>query len=421
MKDFERKHVHFVGIGGVSMSALAQLVREKGAVVTGSDARSGGHSAGNVDGSCDLVIYNGAIADDNPEVLRAKQLGIPLMAREELLAIIEQNYINRIAVAGTHGKSTTVAMIAAVLCEAGLNPTVHNGAVIIDAGTCLVRGGKDFFVTEACEFKRSFLKLNPTLAVITNIDADHLDCYGSLQNIREAFKTFAGKSPAVILNADCPNSGHLCGTSFGIFGGDIRPHRVWEWSRGKYGFCIDDVEVRLSVAGLHNVYNALAAVAVGLHFGVDPETIAKALSGFRGVERRFEIIGQMGRCDVISDFAHHPTELAATITTAKSIYNKFLVVFQPHTFTRTAALFGDFVRVLDGGDTVLFKTYSAREKPIKSATAKDLAGALGCKYFADAAALGRFLNRINEKYDAVILAGAGDLQSKLVDIVAKVM
>jgi len=369
------------------MEALSRLVAIQGAIISGSDAGiAPGHVAGNVHKGIDMIVVNGAIADDNVEVVRARELGIAIIDRAELLAEIESQYKNRIAIAGTHGKSTTTAMIGAVLVAGGLNPTVHNGA-----RPNLILGGKDFFVTEACEFKRSFLKLNPTVAVVTNIEYDHVDCYKSLKDVQRAFDKFTAKAGTVIRNRG----------------------RIWSFahSRGKYGFLVGGVRILLNVPGKHNVQNAALAVKVGLHFGIDIETIKRALEAFNGIERRFQQIGE----GVITDYAHHPAEIETTIKTATDIYGegKFLIVFQPHTFSRTIALFDDFVRVLRQCDCVMYKTYSAREKSMDGGTAADLATAVGVRHFSNKVGLKNYLAKVSGNYRAIILTGAGDINRAL--------
>jgi len=356
------------------MGALSKLAQLEGAAVTGSDAGiAPGHDAGNIHTGIDLVIYNGAISDDNVELVHARKLGIETMGREQFLAHIEAGYKNRIAVAGSHGKSTTTAMIGAVLVAGGLEPTVHNGA-----HPNLVVGGKDYFVTEACEFKRSLLRLSPTVAVITNVDFDHVDCYRDLDDIKSTFDQFARKAQ-VVFRGDEVNTQELV--------------------RG----------LKLRVPGRHNYANAALAVAVGRHFGIQADTIKHALEGFGGISRRFETLGKIGDCDLITDYAHHPAEINALVQTAAGLYKRFLIVFQPHTYTRTAVLFDGFVHALGKCDCVLYRTFSAREKPLEGGAAGDLARALGRRSFARGDALRRYLVKVAFRYDAIILTGAGDL------------
>ena len=418
--------IHFVGIGGISMSALAVLMYDRGHIISGSDLVPNeqtqmledigvkihiGHRKQNSVGA-DLVVINGAIADDNPELCN----GTKVITREQLLAEIESEYSIRIAVAGTHGKSTTTAMIAAILIQANLDPTVHNGAVMCINGhkSNFIIGNGKIFLTEACEFKRSFLTLNPTIAVITNIDFDHVDCFADLDDTKQAFNQFASKANTVIKTEHCP-----------------------------------PINFKLSVPGAHNRENARAAAQVGRALGIDERTIRIALENFCGIDRRFQKIAVIAEgkqsviqrsvatknlrlpqscqkapeiprtrmseglgmtCHIISDYAHHPAELDVTIATAKSIYNRFLVIFQPHTYTRTVTLFDDFIKVLSTCECVLYKTYAARELPIIGGRAQDLATALGTKYIATPRTLNNFIKKVAHDYDAIILTGAGDMQ-----------
>jgi len=427
---------HFIGIGGISMSALAAIMHARGHNISGSDIVANdqtrmletlgikiyiGHSKQN-SRAADIIVKNYAIADDNPELAN----DIPKLTREQLLAEIANTYPIRIAVAGTHGKSTTTAMIAAILIEADLDPTVHNGAVMQlchperneveskDLGSadstalfaakpgsfdCALQaplrmtksnfriGKSDIFLTEACEFKRSFLTLNPTIAVITNIDYDHVDCFKDLDDVKQSFAQFAAKAKTVIRTEDCP-----------------------------------PINFALSIPGAHNYDNARAAAQVGRVLGVSEQTIKTALENYKGVDRRFQILSTTHYSlptTIVSDYAHHPAELATTIQTAASLYKRFLIIFQPHTYTRTLALFDDFVRVLSTCDCVLYKTYAARELPIPGGRASDLATSLrGTKqsrpYLATPSALNAFIKKTAPEYDAIILTGAGDMQGKIV-------
>jgi UDP-N-acetylmuramate--alanine ligase len=385
------KKVHFLGIGGISMSALAAILHSRGVLVSGSDLVANdqtrdlqnlgvkihiGHRKSNSK-HADLIIVNGAIADSNPELSN----NIPVMSREQLLAEIEKTFKVRIAVAGSHGKSTTTAMIAAILLQANLDPTIHNGAVMhFPCGTSsnFKIGKSNIFLTEACEFKRSFLTLNPTIAVITNVDFDHVDCFKDLDDVKQSFDQFARRAQTVVRTHECP-----------------------------------PIDFDLFVPGEHNRENARAAAQVGRALGISEQTIRKGLQNFRGIDRRFQKIARMQNCDIISDYAHHPAEIATTIQTAKSIYRRFFVIFQPHTYTRTHVLFGDFVKVLATCDCAVFKTYAAREKPIVGGRAKDLAVALGMKYIAAPETLGAFIKKNCEQYDAIILTGAGDMMYHL--------
>ncbi|MCL2755911.1 MAG: UDP-N-acetylmuramate--L-alanine ligase [Firmicutes bacterium] len=430
------KHYHFVGIGGISMSALALILHKQGIVVSGSDINENeqtvelrkydvmvfiGHNVVNISSSVTNLVINGAISNDNPELVIAKERGLEIVDRSVLLAEISKSYKNVIAVAGTSGKSTTTAMIGAIFVEAELLPTVHNGAVLMSGsgGLGLVQGSDEYFITEACEFKRSFLTLRPRISVITNVNPDHMDCYDDFDDLKKTFFDFGFGSGKVIVNNDCKNS-KLISTNFanavtiGIKNkADIMATDIIEYKRGKYKFTVavnsTKFDIQLNVFGYHNIYNALAAIAVGVEFGVQPDVIAKALYYYKGIARRFEEITQIGKTKIISDYAHHPIEVATTIKTCSKLFDKFLVVFQPHTYSRTKALFNEFKEVLGNCNVVLYKTYSAREKPIKGGSAHDLAKSLGMKYFSTKTALEKFVDKNIEKYDAVIFVGAGDI------------
>jgi len=381
------KQIHFVGIGGISMSALAAIMHARGYTISGSDLVANdqtrmlealgikihiGHRKRNSAGA-DLIVINGAILDENPELNNK----IPIITREQLLAAIESTYPIRIAVAGTHGKSTTTAMIADILVAANLNPTVHNGAVMQPINSNFIIGGNQIFLTEACEFKRSFLTLNPTVAVITNIDYDHVDCYQDLDDTRQAFSEFARRAQTIIKTENTP-----------------------------------PINFILKVPGAHNYENARAAAQVGRALGISEQTIQTALANFKGIDRRFQKIAVINDCEIISDYAHHPAEIETTIETAGSLYSRFLIVFQPHTYTRTLALFDDFAKILSYCECALYKTYAARELPIYGGRAKDLAVHIRTKYIAAPKTLKNFIQKMSHKYDAIILTGAGDMQSR---------
>ena len=388
------------------MSALASILHAKGHIVSGSDItdsdqvdmlREKGisvavpHNKKNIPDRCDLIVINSAISPRNVELSEARRRRIAIITREDLLAEVSRDYRTCIAVAGTHGKSTTTAMIHAILIGAGLNPTTHNGAVMLDYMKNYHIGGKNIFITEACEFKRSFLTLNPTIAVVTNVDCDHLDCYSCIEDIKNAFKQFCNQSDIVIRNQNCVNSTGLKG-------------------KGKT-FAFSDIEVKLlaHIDSNHNRENAHAAVRVAEILDIPHETIIAALQNFKGIQRRFEKIHQIGGCDIISDYAHHPTELRATIEMASGKYQKFLIIFQPHTYTRTKELFAQFIDVLSNIDVVLYKTYAAREKHTQGRSGRELSAALGCKYIASPQVLAKTIENLATKFDAIILTGAGDM------------
>lgn len=411
------------------MSALAFFVLREGAIISGSDTQQNektrlltkngarvffGHKKENVLGA-EIVVFNGAIGNENEELKEARKQNLTILRREELLAEISSEYKTQIAVSGTHGKSTTTAMTACVL--SGLNPTVHNGANILGANNNFIFGGKEIFLTEACEYKKSFLSLNPDIVVITNIDADHLDCYKDLSEIKKTFQFFADKASLLIKSNDDINSREIKSKNILTFGihklSDVMAENI---NFAQNGMSFDLVykngreNVFLNCFGKHNIYNALTAAAVGISQGVNLNEIAQNLKNYKGIEGRFQKIGEFLNRPIIYDYAHHPTEIKTTIEMAKLTFKKPFFVFQPHTFSRTLALFDEFVAVLKPLSCALFETYSAREKPIKNGKASDLAHQVHKKYFKNIENLKNFLQKT--AFDAIILVGAGDLQNR---------
>lgn len=428
----------FVGIGGVSMSALAKLLLTQGKQVAGSDAVASsntkelsslgipiyiGHTAVNMQHApIDYLVINGAIADDNPELLYAKQHKIKIIYRENLLAQIARHYHKVIAIAGCHGKSSTTAIIGSIFKQGGQQPTVHNGAQ-----DNLHIGGKEWFITEACEFRKSFLKLKPHIAVITNVDADHLDCYQNLDEIKQCFKRFAAQSDIVIKNAGDMNSAELCGKertiTFGINSGDVHTKNLIQLPDGGYRFEIvvntkmfgtiyQIPNFIIHVPGLHNVANALAAITCALVCHIDLGSTRQAVVNYRGIARRFQHFAKIENTPIILDYAHHPREILTTVQTAQNLYHKFLLVFQPHTYTRTISLWNDFIKVLGKIKyLIVYKTFAARGKSIVGGRALDLSRHLKVKYLATTKTLTDYLKEHANEYNAVILCGAGDVVS----------
>ncbi|MCQ2382143.1 MAG: UDP-N-acetylmuramate--L-alanine ligase [Clostridia bacterium] len=428
----------FVGIGGVAMSALAKLLFMQGNQVAGSDAVESvntkellalnipvyiGHSAENMQyEKVDYLVINGAIADNNPELLYARKHDIKIIYRETLLAEIAANYQNVVAVAGCHGKSSTTAMIGEIFKEGGRQPTVHNGVQ-----NNLQIGNNQWFITEACEFRKSFLKLNPYIAVITNVDADHLDCYQDLNEIKTCFERFAGQSEIVVKNATDANSALLFGklrtVPFGLYNGDVHAKNIRQTLDGGYSFeIVINSKVfgsfyhiptfTIHVPGLHNVLNALGAITCALLCQIDLSSIQRAIANYRGIARRVQRVGKIGSTPIILDYAHHPREISTTIKTARNMYGKFLLVFQPHTYTRTISLWDDFIQVLGTvPDLVVYKTFAARGKTIVGGRGLDLSRHLKVKYIASVETLSEYLKTNSEKYNAIVLCGAGDVVS----------
>lgn len=380
--------IFFVGIGGISVSALAKLLVLEGKTVAGSDRHKskltkqlekigikvfGCHRAKNVRGF-DLVCFSGAVESTNPEIDEAKKCGIAVIERSELLQMVCKNYANVIAVAGSHGKTTITAMIGHVFSMAGLRPTVHVGGEVDEFGGNILVGEKKFFITEACEFRDSFLKLNPTVSVVSNVEPEHLDYFVSFENEKRSFCKFAKKTIDCCFVCDdahevFANVLNLQKIHFFGSNGEFVAKNIHVLQGGTYEFDVFELQkcvgrFWLGIAGRHNVKNALAAIAVCRHFEIDFETIKLGLQTFVGVRRRFEKLGEVKKCTVIQDYAHHPTEIACTIHTCGQAFGKKIVcVFQPHTYSRTRLLIDKFKTCFDGVDELyLLQTYSAREK-----------------------------------------------------------
>jgi UDP-N-acetylmuramate--alanine ligase len=405
------RHVHFVGIGGIGMSGIAELLANLGYAVSGSDVRRSdvtarlaqrfgvavheGHAAANV-GNADVVVVSSAVKRTNPEVVEAQRHGIPVIQRAEMLAeLMRLRY--SIAVAGAHGKTTTTSMIALVLEQAGLDPTAVIGGRLSAFGSNARLGRGEYMVAEADESDRSFLMLWPTIAVMTNIDYEHMESYRSFEELQQAFVDFGNKVPfygAVVACADDGNlapvlprvnrplvtyglenpTAHVVGTDveLGPFGGRCQVHRRLADRMEPLG------TIELLAPGRHNLQNALAAVAVADWIGVEFARVAEALRGFHGAERRFERYGEAGGVMVIDDYGHHPTELAAVLAAARATLERRIVVaFQPHRFTRTHHLLESFGPALRGADEiVLTDIYGAGEDPIEGVTIDALADAV---------------------------------------------
>ena len=433
--------VHFVGIAGAGMSALAELLARRGISVTGCDASPNRtealeqlgivveprHDPAHVTGA-QAVVATSAMPRDHAELLRARELGIPVIRRAEALAgAVEQG--KTICIAGTHGKTTTTVMTTEALAAAGRNPTGIVGGRVAAWGGNLSRGGDDLFVVEADEYDRSFLALSPTVATITNVEADHLDIYTDLDDIRGAFAQFASRARAVVLCADDPGASSIALTAsavivrFGIDSPDAR--LIARDLRSEEGGSVftavcdgrEETEIRLRVPGRHNVLNALAALASGHALGVPLAAMAAGLSAFGGVERRFQRLGEARGVAVVDDYAHHPTEIRATLAAARAAYpgRRIIAAFQPHLYSRTRDFAGAFGGALAGADNIyLTEIYGAREKPITGITAALIDGAAreagrAVTWRGERAALAAALAAGTEPGDVVITLGAGDI------------
>jgi UDP-N-acetylmuramate--alanine ligase len=406
---------HFIGIGGIGMSGLAEVLLDQGFAVQGSDQKASpltdrlaargarvwiGHEAANVAGA-GVVVVSSAIRDTNPELAAARAAGLPVIHRAELLAEVMKTG-PAVAVAGTHGKTTTTTMVATLLDAGGLSPTVVNGGVIHAYGSNARVGAGDWVVAEADESDGSFNRLPVTVAVVTNIDPEHLEHWGSLAALRDGFRRFVRSVPfhgRAVLCADHPEVARLAGemsdkqvTTYGLDAPADLGASDLRFEKGKSFF---DILVRhstgsrkiagceLPVPGRHNVANALAAVAVALHLGLDDATIRAALAGYRGVGRRFTRVGEAAGITVIDDYGHHPVEIAATIAAARQTVApgaKVIAVHQPHRYSRLAALFDQFAGCFDGADAVgLLPLYPAGEDPIPGVSTEALIAAMAAR------------------------------------------
>ncbi len=434
--------VYLIGIGGISMSGIAQMLINDGCIVSGSDRSASpltekltelgatvyiGHNADNVK-DCDVVVYSAAIGPDNPERQRASELQIPQIDRAEMLGIIMKGYTCPIAVSGTHGKTTTTGMLAHIFVECDKNPTVTVGGELDIIHGNVNIGDKDYFIAEACEYHQSFLRFFPKVSVITNIEADHLDYFKDLNHIIDTFRSLAILTPeegAVIVNADDKNVMNAIEgvdrniITFGLNGDyDYTAKNLIPNEYNQYSFTVckngeDLCSVSLSVPGIHNVYDALAAFAVSDYIGLENDSVCYSLKNFGGTHRRFESRGIMGGVVIVDDYSHHPTEIKATLSTVRDMkYNNVWCIFQPHTYTRTKTLFDDFVKVFSesGVNIIITDIYAAREKDTGIVSAQQLANAIPDavfkKTFEEAA---NFIKAQAKKGDIVITMGAGDV------------
>lgn len=443
------EHIHCIGIGGVGLSAVAFILLDRGLKITGSDMNQNdkterlikkgagiflGHREKNIEGA-DLVIYSSAVGRDNPELVAAREKGIPTVSRAEMLGCIMEDCTNSVAVAGTHGKTTTTSMLSLILKDAGLDPTVLVGGNLQEIGGNVRTGGNEYFVTEACEYMDSFLKLKPTTEIILNIDSDHLDYFKDIEHIVQSFEKFASLVPedgtlyAYDANPfvnrvikDMPNVitfGFNASSTYNaqdvVFDNKGRP-TFDIYTKGKK-LCT----VQLKIPGEHNILNALVATACAHRMGVAPETIVSTLQKFKGTKRRFDEVGttQSG-IRIVDDYAHHPTEIKATLAAASKMKKeKTWVVFQPHTYTRTMALFDEFAGAFSKADVVvLAEIFAAREKNVYKISSKALRDRIKEKqsdkevyYFPSFEEIARFVYNNAGQGDLVITMGAGDVYS----------
>lgn len=439
-------HVHFIGIGGISMSGLAEILLEEGFTISGSDAKQSaltdslaqkgatiyiGQKASNLSIRPALVVYTAAIREDNEEFKAAVDAGIPMLSRAELLGQIMDNYEKSIAVAGTHGKTTTTSMISQILLVAKSDPTISVGGILEAIGGNIRVGGSEVFITEACEYTNSFLHFHPKYSIITSVEAEHLDFFKDIDDIRRSFHEFAGNTAhdgVLIINGQIAaldqitNNLSCSVTTYGLCENDdfyAKNITYNDHACGTYTLMhkTEDLgTVSLSVPGKHNVSNSLAAIALCLNLGLPLDVIKKGLLQFGGTKRRFEYKGTKNGITVIDDYAHHPTEVAATLTAARNYpHGRIICVFQPHTYSRTKAFLSDFARVLSMADiVVLADIYAAREKNTIGISSKDLLAELQKNgqesyYFPSFDEIEKFLSEKCINNDLLITMGAGDV------------
>ena len=454
--DFSKPcRIHFIGIGGISMSAFAKYLHNLGFKVSGSDSNKSkiteelesigiivnyGQRRGNITPDIDVVIYTAAIKNDNEELIAVNEMGIPSLNRAQLIGQLMENFKNSVAVSGTHGKTTVTSMVSLIFVDAGLDPTVSVGGILEAIGGNMRLGGTDYFVTEACEYMNSFLEFKPTKAVILNIEEDHTDFFKDINDIRKSFRQFAKQIPKggqLFINGDIPDIEEITGgldcevftygitdpvfgrqnKSYDITADNIKFHDNACQSfdlcfKGKY---ID--RFGLNIIGIHNISNALAAIGIALQENIPVHTIKNTLLHFKGADRRFQYKGTVGGVTIIDDYAHHPTEITATLNTAKTFYSDKTIwcVFQPHTYSRTKRHLKEFARALSIADKiVLADIYPAREKDPGDISSLDLVRELKnlnkeVYYFPSFDEIENFLleNCING--DLLITMGAGDI------------
>lgn len=450
------KKIHMIGIGGSSMSGVAEITASLGVEVTGSDMEETyyvtklldkgfkitvGHHPELIDNSIDLIVYSAAIAEDDPERVKAKELNIPQMERAEFLGLLTKSYNNVICIAGTHGKSTTSGMITKCFVNANVDPTVQIGATSFEIGGNNKVGTSDVFILESCEYHESYLHFNPKYAIVLNVDADHLDYFGTFENVKKSFNRFCKLVPEdgfIFKNNDDENSEHIIDDVKGKVI-TFALHKDADYKAVNYVYDDDghpsfDVEfngniivhIDLSVTGEHNLYDALATVAVANTYGIDLDIVKSSLATYRGVHRRFEFLGlSKSGAMIYDDYAHHPAEIATTLYSVNKVkHNRTWALHQPFTYTRTKDHLDEFADVLSGFDNiVLTDIYAGREKDIYNIKTEDLVKKIkplnpNVYHFSDTDELIKFLNDNLQENDIICSIGCGPvdkISQKLVD------
>lgn len=441
-----KEHIYFIGIGGISMSGLAEILASRGHQVSGTDVKETavtkhlqslgihinfGHRAENITDDITLVVYTAAIHDDNPELRAAHEKGIRIMDRAHLLGQIMDEYHDSVAVSGTHGKTTTTSMVSEILLAAEKDPTITVGGILPTIGSNLRIGNSPYFVAEACEYFDSFLQFNPFIAIILNVESDHLDYFKTLENIRRSFHAFAQRVPDKGLLVISEKIDHVEELTDGLtchvetFGlsekANWRAENIVHEANGRNSFDVYHngeffTTIHLHIPGEHNITNALAAIAASAFLGAAPEDCVKGLHHYTGTERRFQLKGKKDGITVIDDYAHHPTEIKAALAAAQNVqHNTTWCVFQPHTFSRTRFLFDEFGEAFgDADEIIIADIFAARETDDGTVSAAQLADRIAqtgksARYVGDFAAIEAYLREHCKSGDLLMTVGAGDV------------
>lgn len=441
-----KEHIYFIGIGGISMSGLAEILASRGHQVSGTDVKETavtkhlqslgihinfGHRAENITDDITLVVYTAAIHDDNPELRAAHEKGIRIMDRAHLLGQIMDEYHDSVAVSGTHGKTTTTSMVSEILLAAEKDPTITVGGILPTIGSNLRIGNSPYFVAEACEYFDSFLQFNPFIAIILNVESDHLDYFKTLENIRRSFHAFAQRVPdkgllaisEKIDNVEELTDGLTCHVeTFGLSEkANWRAENIVHEADGRNSFDVYHngaffTTIHLHIPGEHNITNALAAIGASAFLGAAPEDCVKGLHHYTGTERRFQLKGKKDGITVIDDYAHHPTEIKAALAAAQNVqHNTTWCVFQPHTFSRTRFLFDEFGEAFgDADEIIIADIFAARETDDGTVSAAQLADRIAqtgksARYVGDFAAIEAYLHEHCKSGDLLMTVGAGDV------------
>lgn len=441
-----KEHIYFIGIGGISMSGLAEILASRGHQVSGTDVKETavtkhlqslgihinfGHRAENITDDITLVVYTAAIHDDNPELRAAHEKGIRIMDRAHLLGQIMDEYHDSVAVSGTHGKTTTTSMVSEILLAAEKDPTITVGGILPTIGSNLRIGNSPYFVAEACEYFDSFLQFNPFIAIILNVESDHLDYFKTLENIRRSFHAFAQRVPDNGLLVISEKIDHVEELTDGLtchvetFGlsekANWRAENIVHEADGRNSFDVYHngeffTTIHLHIPGEHNITNALAAIGASAFLGAAPEDCVKGLHHYTGTERRFQLKGKKDGITVIDDYAHHPTEIKAALAAAQNVqHNTTWCVFQPHTFSRTRFLFDEFGEAFgDADEVIIADIFAARETDDGTVSAAQLAERIAqtgksARYVGDFAAIEAYLREHCKSGDLLMTVGAGDV------------